>query len=81
MSANVRDAMSQPGKPEPGPQNSGEGAAWNIVSYLLSGLIFWGGAGWLLDHWLGTKIFVLVGLVLGAGASLYLIWLRYGKQK
>jgi ATP synthase protein I len=33
-----------------------------------------------LDHWLGTKIFLLVGLVLGAAASLYLIWLRYGRQ-
>ena len=24
-----------------------EGAAWSIFGYLLSGLIFWGGAGWL----------------------------------
>jgi ATP synthase protein I len=80
MSASLRDAMSQNGSPETGPKNSGDGAAWSIVSYLLSGLIFWGGAGWLLDHWLGTKIFLLVGLLLGAVASLYLVWLRYGKQ-
>lgn len=79
-SASLRRAMSQKGNSETGPKNAGEGAAWNIVSYLLSGLIFWGGAGWLLDRWLGTKIFLLVGLVLGAAASLYLIWLRYGKQ-
>ena len=57
-----------------------ENALWSIVGYLLSGLLIWGGIGWGLDKWLGTAYFLLVGLLLGAGASLYLVWLRFGRD-
>jgi F0F1-type ATP synthase assembly protein I len=32
---------------------------------MLSGIIVWGGAGWLLDRWLETRFFILVGTILG----------------
>ena len=54
-----------------------EGALWSIVGYLLSGLLIWGGIGWGFDQWLNTNYFLLVGLLLGAGASIYLVWLRF----
>lgn len=57
-----------------------DGAAWSIVGYLLSGLLFWGGVGWALDHWLNTHFFLLGGLLLGVSASIYLIWLRIGRN-
>jgi ATP synthase protein I len=57
-----------------------ENALWSIFGYLLSGLIFWGGVGWALDHWLGTSYLLLVGLLVGMGASLYLVWLRFGRE-
>lgn len=57
-----------------------DGAAWSIMGYLLSGLIFWGGVGWALDRWLNTQYFLLGGLVLGAGAAIYLVWLRFGRE-
>jgi ATP synthase protein I len=57
-----------------------DGAAWSIVGYLLSGLLFWGGVGWAMDHWLKTHFFLLGGLLLGVSASLYLIWLRIGRN-
>jgi ATP synthase protein I len=57
-----------------------EGAAWSIFGYLLSGLLFWGGAGYFLDRWLDTRYFLLGGLLLGAGAAIYLIWLRFGRE-
>lgn len=57
-----------------------ENALWSIFGYLLSGLIFWGGVGWALDSWLGTSYLLLVGLLLGMGASLYLVWLRFGRE-
>ena len=57
-----------------------EGALWSIVGYLLSGLIIWGGIGWGLDQWLETNYFLLVGMLLGAGASLDLVWLRLGRD-
>ncbi len=57
-----------------------EGALWSIVGYLLSGLIIWGGIGWGFDQWFGTNYFLLVGMLLGAGASIYLVWLRFGRD-
>lgn len=57
-----------------------ENALWSIFGYLLSGLLFWGGVGWGLDKWLGTSYLLLVGLLVGMGASLYLVWLRFGRE-
>ncbi len=57
-----------------------EGALWSIVGYLLSGLIIWGGIGFGVDRWLGTNYFLLVGMLLGAGAAIYLVWLRFGRD-
>lgn len=53
--------------------------AWAVVSYLLGGVILYGGLGWLLDVWLGTRGFVAGGIVLGAAAGVVLVWLRYSK--
>ena len=57
-----------------------ENAFWSIIGYLLSGLIIWGGIGWGLDRWLGTTYLVLAGILFGAGASIYLVWLRFGRD-
>jgi len=57
-----------------------ENALWSIFGYLLSGLLFWGGVGWGLDSWLGTNYLLLLGLLVGMGASLYLVWLRFGRE-
>ena len=57
-----------------------EGDAWSIFGYLLSGFLFWGGVGWAADHWLHTHFFLLGGLLLGMGASIYLVWLRFGRE-
>lgn len=57
-----------------------ESALWSIFGYLISGQIVWGGIGWGLDQWLGTSFLVLVGLLLGMGSSIYLVWLRFGRK-
>ncbi len=54
--------------------------AWAVISYLLGGVILYGGLGWLLDQWLGTRGFVGAGIVLGAAAGITLVWLRYSKR-
>ena len=54
--------------------------AWAVISYLLAGVIFYGGIGWLVDLWLGTRGFVAGGIVLGAAAGVVLVWLRYGRR-
>ncbi|MBM3703992.1 MAG: hypothetical protein FJW54_02845 [Actinobacteria bacterium] len=57
-----------------------ESALWSILGYLISGQIVWGGIGWLIDRWLGTSFVVLIGLLVGMGSSIYLVWLRYGRR-
>jgi F0F1-type ATP synthase assembly protein I len=58
------------------------GAAWSIISYILSGILFWGGLGWLLDRWLidptgDTKLFTPIGVIVGTAAGAYLGYMRY----
>jgi hypothetical protein len=60
--------------PDPPPPD-----AWGVVSYLISGVLLWGGIGWLIDAWLDTRGFVAVGIVGGAAAAIVLIYLRYSK--
>ena len=57
-----------------------EGAMWSNFGYQLSGLVIRGGIGWALDNWLDKNFFLLGGLLLGAGSSLYLTWLRFGRN-
>jgi F0F1-type ATP synthase assembly protein I len=45
---------------------------------MLSGMIVWGGAGWLLDRWLETRFFTLVGALLGLTVAIYLVVVKYG---
>jgi F0F1-type ATP synthase assembly protein I len=45
---------------------------------MLSGIIVWGGAGWLLDRWLETRFFILVGTLLGLTVAIYLVVVKYG---
>ena len=59
--------------------NGVSNAAYGALGYLLAGLLFWGGVGLALDRWLGTNFLVLIGLLLGGAAAMYLIYVRYGK--
>lgn len=55
------------------------GMGMTAVSYLLGGMLVWGGIGWLVDHFVGTKgIFAGIGAVIGIGGGVYLIVRRLG---
>ena len=59
---------------------SGMGTGWAITSTLVAGMIVGGGLGFLIDLLLGTdRIITGVGIVLGAGLGIYIVYLRYGK--
>jgi F0F1-type ATP synthase assembly protein I len=45
---------------------------------MLSGIIVWGGVGWLLDRWWETRVFTLVGTLLGLTVAIYLVVVKYG---
>ncbi|PSL06706.1 hypothetical protein CLV30_10292 [Haloactinopolyspora alba] len=54
--------------------------AWDASGLIVSGIAVWGGVGWLVSEWLDNTIFVMLGLLVGMGAALYLVWVRYGKS-
>ena len=59
---------------------AGLGVGWAIVSTLVAGLLVLGGVGFLLDRVAGTDaVFTAIGLVLGAGFGIYIVYLRYGR--
>jgi F0F1-type ATP synthase assembly protein I len=59
----------------------GANQAWGITGTLLAGIIVWGGIGKLLDLWLGFDgLFVPIGMVLGAGTSIWLVYWRFGRN-
>lgn len=57
----------------------GEADAYGALGLVISGVIVWGGVGYLLSERFDNQAFVLGGLLLGMGAGLYLVWFRYGK--
>lgn len=69
-------------RPDPSPSaqthRSGADVGWGITGTLLSGLVVWGGAGWLLDRWLDTRLFVVLGMLLGLAVAIYLVVVKYG---
>jgi F0F1-type ATP synthase assembly protein I len=58
-----------------------ESRAWNIISYLMAGLLGFGLPAWLLDQWLGTTWLTLVGLLVGMAVAMLVIWVRYGTDR
>ncbi|WP_432526063.1 hypothetical protein [Kineococcus mangrovi] len=56
-----------------------ESRAWNIPSYLLAGVLGFGGIGYLIDRLIGTDFIVAIGIVGGMALAIYYVWFRYGK--
>ncbi|PRX24768.1 AtpZ/AtpI family protein [Actinoplanes italicus] len=55
------------------------GAGMTALSYLIAGILVWGGIGWLVDYFVGTTgIFAGIGAVLGVAGGVYLIVRRLG---
>ena len=71
-------AQPRPASPAGQPRGSGVDTVWAVTGTLISGMAVWGGAGWLLDRWLDTRVFVPVGIILGMAAAIYIVVARYG---
>lgn len=62
--------------------DSGPDAAWSIISYILSGILFWGLLGWWLDGLVfdpssDTTLFLPTGVLIGTAAGGYLGYMRF----
>jgi ATP synthase protein I len=75
--------MPETKRPAPaGPDSvwGGYGTGLQVSVYMLSAILVWGGIGYLIDRLAGTgKVLTAIGMVVGAGAGTYLIYLRYGR--
>ena len=51
--------------------------AWLITGRLITGIVLYGGIGWLLGRWLGhQQLFIAGGILFGMTAGLYLVYAR-----
>jgi F0F1-type ATP synthase assembly protein I len=58
--------------------SQGMNQGMQVLSYLVSGVVLYGGLGWLGDHFLHTGFLLPLGIVLGAGFGIYLVITRFG---
>lgn len=58
-------------------QHRGAEDGMRSLSYLIAGILLYGGVGWLLDRWFGTIFLLPIGIVLGAAAGVYVIHRRF----
>lgn len=59
----------------------GIGTGYSVVSYLLGGLIAYGGIGWLIGRWTGlTQILLPAGMLFGLAVSTGWVIYRYGRS-
>ena len=70
-----------PERPADEPETRGASQGWAAVSYLIGGIVVWGGIGWAVDSWfLHTDGLAFgIGCLLGAAGGVYLTVRRFGR--
>jgi ATP synthase protein I len=72
------DAGQNQPRSQGGVKLDGMNLGMRVLSYLISGVGFYGFLGWLGDHFLGTSFLLPVGIVAGAALGCYVIIRRFG---
>jgi ATP synthase protein I len=60
--------------------DGGENAGLTIFSYLLSGMLVYGGLGWLIAHWTGLSLIFPLGMLFGLALTIGVVIYRYGRS-
>jgi endonuclease/exonuclease/phosphatase (EEP) superfamily protein YafD len=60
-----------PDAPAPG------GDPWAAFGYLVAGVLFYGALGWGLSVWLHAEYWIPIGILVGAGFGMYMVFARY----
>jgi len=55
-------------------------AGWSIFGYLISGMAFYGGLGWLIGHWTKLSLLFPLGMLVGLGVGVFAVIYKYGRQ-
>jgi ATP synthase protein I len=75
-----REAPGASGTPGHEPRPPRESDGWQILSYMLGGMILYGGIGWLISRWTGIAVLFPVGMILGIGLSVSMIIFRFTRS-
>lgn len=57
-----------------------QNAGWSIFSYLISGMIVYGGLGWLIGHWTHFAAAFPIGALAGLGVGVFAVIYKYGRS-
>jgi len=55
------------------------GTGWTVFSYLIAGMIVYGGLGWLIGHFTHIELLFPIGMLIGLAISVGWIIYRYGR--
>jgi ATP synthase protein I len=78
--AGMKTGPQQPGQggaPDQEPRPPRESDGWQILSYMLGGMILYGAIGWLVSHLTGISVFFPLGMIFGIGLSISMIIFRF----
>jgi ATP synthase protein I len=74
------ERMTGGGGPTQEPRPPMERDGWRILSYLLGGMILYGGIGWLIGRWTGISALFPIGMLLGLGLAVAMIIFRFTRS-
>lgn len=57
-----------------------QNAGWSIFGYLISGMVFYGGLGWLIGHFTHLTMLGPVGALVGLGIGIFAVIYKYGRS-
>jgi F0F1-type ATP synthase assembly protein I len=57
-----------------------QNAGWSIFGYLISGMVFYGGLGWLIGHWTHIAALFPIGALVGLGVGVFAVIYKYGRS-
>ena len=60
--------------------DGGQNAGMTVFSYLLAGMLAYGGIGWLIAHFTGISLFFPLGMLFGLALAIWLVISRYGRS-
>lgn len=86
---NTRDQRG-PGRGKPGrgeqdldaaSRAMGLSTGWNVFSYLIAGMVAYGGIGWLIGRAVHISVLFPIGMIVGLAISVGYVIYRYGRAE
>ena len=60
--------------------DGGQNVGMTVFSYLLSGMLVYGGLGWLISRWTGISLIFPLGMLFGLAVTIGWVSYRYGRS-